>query len=314
MNIYGDLHCDTLWRCYDNKSDLKDSDLQLVYGVPQHRVQTYAFYIPDCKKDPYGYFCAVYSYAQEMLKKYPEMVLCRNTEQIRAAFAAGKTPYLFSVEGGGFFTEDTEQNQRIAEDLMQKGITFFSLCYNRGNNLAGGVQAEHGLTALGRKVATMLWKAGISLDLSHLNRRSADELLALLPDGVVATHSNCYSLVPHKRNLTDEQIKELASRKGLVGVNFFPPFLTGSDQAAIEDILSHIRYMVELGGRDIIAMGSDFDGINVTPADLPNSMALPRLREALAAEWGAESAEAFMYGNMARYLEKSAEKSALFGK
>lgn len=304
MNIYGDLHCDTLWRCYDHKSDLKDPTLQLVYGAPEHCVQTYAIYIPDGKKDPYGYFCAVYSYAQTMLKKYSEMVLCRNTAQIRAALAAGKTPYLFSVEGGGFFSENAEQNQRIVADLKQKGIAFFSLCYNRGNNLAGGVLAEQGLTALGREVATMLWKAGISLDLSHMNHRSADALLALLPNGVVATHSNCYALVPHKRNLTDEQLRELVARKGLVGVNFYPPFLTGNNHAAIEDILRHIRHILDLGGRDIIAMGSDFDGIDIAPADLPNSAALPGLKKALTAEWGGALAEAFMFGNMARYLEK----------
>ena len=304
MKYYGDLHCDTLWRCYENRTDLDQPGLQMRRGLPFKHLQTYAIYIPDAEEDPYCYFRAVYAYADELLRKYPDMVLCRTAEEIDAAFRAKKTPYLFSVEGGGFFGKDSRCNERIVAELKQKGIAFLSLFYNRGNHLAGGILAEHGLTELGREMALQLRAAGISLDLSHLNRRSADELLELLPGGVVATHSNSFTLADHPRNLTDEQIKELIRQEGLVGVNFYPPFLSGKSNANIQDILLHIRYIHRLGGENILAFGSDFDGIDNTPEDLPDVTALPRLGDALEAEWGARKAEAFLYGNMMRYLNR----------
>lgn len=295
MNYYADLHCDTLWRCYDNRSDLDDPGLQLTRKPPFRHLQTYAIYIPDTEPEPYRYFRAVYAYGEEVMRKYPEMVLCRTGAEIDAAFAAGKTPYLFSVEGGGFFGQDPEKNRRIVRELKQKGIAFLSLCYNKGNELAGGVHSDGGLTPGGKEVALMLRSEGISLDLSHLNHRSADELLALLPDHVVATHSNCYALADHPRNLTDRQIKGLIERRGLMGINFFPPFLTHKKAAYISDILLHIRHVLSLGGREILAFGSDFDGIDQTPVDLPNLGALPRLGDLLS--------EAILYGNMKRYLD-----------
>ncbi len=295
MNYYGDLHCDTLWRCYENRTDLSDPALQLKRKPPFRHLQTYAIYIPDTEPEPYRYFRAVYAYGEELLRKYPEMVLCRKAEEIDRAFEAGKTPYLFSVEGGGFFGKDLERNYRIARELKKKGIAFLSLCYNKGNELAGGALSEGGLTAMGREVAQLLREEGISLDLSHLNHRSADELLELLPDGVVATHSNCYALADHPRNLTDGQIRALIERRGLMGINFYPPFLTNQKNAYISDILLHIRHVMALGGREILAFGSDFDGIDRTPMDLRNLWDLPRLGNLIN--------DAFLYGNMKRYLD-----------
>ncbi len=295
MNHYGDLHGDTLWRCYEKRTDLEDPALQMKRKPPFRHLQTYAIYIPETEPEPYRYFRAVYAYGEELFRKYPEMVLCRRAEEIDRAFEVGKTPYLFSVEGGGFFGKDMEKNRRIARELKQKGIVFLSLCYNKGNDLAGGALSEGGLTPLGREVALILREEGITLDLSHLNHRSADELLELLPDGVVATHSNCYALADHPRNLTDGQIKGLIARQGLMGINFYPPFLTNKKNAYISDILLHIRHVMALGGRDILAFGSDFDGIDRTPVDLKDLNDLHRLGDLIN--------EDFLYGNMKRYLD-----------
>ncbi len=297
MNIYGDLHCDALWRCYDRRTDLDDPTLQTKRDLSFRHLQTYAIYIPDEEPDPYRYFRAVYAYGEEVMRKYPELVLCRTGAEIDRAFESGRTPYLLSVEGGGFFGEDREKNRRIAKELKQKGILFLSLCYNKGNNLAGGALSDGGLTPLGREVALLLREEGIVLDLSHLNHRSADDLLALLPDGVVATHSNCYALADHPRNLTDGQIKALIARKGLMGINFYPPFLTNRSFATVSDILLHIRHVLNLGGEEILAFGSDFDGIDRTPVDLRDLSELPRLGKLIN--------DAFLYGNMKRFLDQN---------
>ena len=309
MNYYGDLHCDTLWRCFEARTDLNAPSLQLGRNPPFHHLQTYAIYIPDAIEDKYHYFRAVYAYGQELFRRYPEMVLCRDAKEIDAAFKAGKTPYLLSIEGGGFFEEDRGRNKCIARELKEKGIAFLSLCYNRGNHLAGGTLCpERGLSALGADVAELLREEGISLDLSHMNHRSADALLALLPDGVVATHSNCYTLAPHGRNLTDDQIRDIKEKKGLIGINFYPPFLSGKQQADMEDILLHIRYLERLGGAPVIAFGSDFDGIEATPDGLSSLGDLPALGSALERACTAPAAAQYLYENMKRYLDDFLKK------
>ena len=295
MRVYGDLHCDTLWRCFDRRTDRNDPTLQLRADPPFQHLQTYAIYIPDEVTDPYRYFRAVYAYAEEIFRREPRMVLCRTAKEIDAAFDAEKIPYLFSIEGGALFGRDSIQNERLVAELKKKGIAFMGLCYNKGNILAGGALGTGGLTEWGREAALLLRQAGISVDISHMNHQSADDVLALLPDHVVATHSNCFGLVDHPRNLTDSQIQALIRAKGLMGVNFYPPFLTKKKTAYIEDILLHIRYVLALGGKEILAFGSDFDGIEETPADLPHLHALPRLGNLLN--------EDFLYGNMKRYLD-----------
>lgn len=296
MNCFGDLHCDTLWRCFENRTDLDDPMLQNKRKVPFRRLTTYAIFIPEEEKDPYRYFRAVYAYSEELFRNYPDLVLCRTAGEIDRAFEQGKMPYLFSVENGNFFGNDPEKNRRIARELKQKGIAFLSLCYNKGNALAGGALTDGGLTPLGREVALLLREEGIILDLSHLNHPSTDDLLALLPDGVVATHSNCFALRDHPRNLTDGQIRALIQKEGLMGINFYPPFLTDGRYATISDILVHVRHVLNLGGERILAFGSDFDGIDRTPTDLPTSAELPRLGNLLNQD--------FLYGNMKRFLDR----------
>lgn len=304
MEFYGDLHCDTIWKCYRHQSDLEDPSLNVKRNPPFKHLQTYAIYIPDGTKDSYAYFRAVHTYGEEVLRRYPDMHLCHSGKEIDETFDAGKTPYIYSVEGGGFFGEDMLKNERIAKDLKKRGVAFISLCYNDGNHLAGGISTDFGMSKLGKKVALLLRDVGLTVDISHLNHRSADQMLELLPDHVIATHSNCYALKAHPRNLTDEQIKELICRKGLIGVNFCHYFLSAPKEAKISDLIDHLQHILRLGGESIAAIGGDFDGITRVPADLPDLYAVADLGAALEKEFGAEIADEILYGNMKKYIDR----------
>lgn len=67
-------------------------------------------------------------------------------------------------------------------------------------------------------------------------------------------------MLDNKRNLTDEQFKAIVERGGIVGINLYPPFLSGHIFAGFDDILRHIYHFLELGGEDTLAFGADFDG------------------------------------------------------
>lgn len=304
MEFYGDLHCDTIWKCYRHQSDLDDPTLEVKRKPPFKHLQTYAIYIPDGTADPYEYFRAAHTYGEEVMRRYPEMRLCYSGKEIDETFAAGKTPYFYGVEGGGFFGEDMLKNERIAKDLKKRGVAFISLCYNEGNHLAGGTTVDFGMSDLGKKVALLLRDTGLTVDISHLNHRSTDQMLELLPDHVVATHSNCYALKAHPRNITDAQIKELIRRDGLMGVNFCYHFLSAPDDAKISDLIDHFRHILKLGGESIAAIGGDLDGMTRVPIDLPDLHAIPALGAALEKEFGAELAHRILYENMKNYIDR----------
>ena len=303
--IYGDLHCDTFWRCYRDRITPEHPALQVLPCPDYQRLQTYAIYVGDQIRDPWPYFKAVYAYGTELFRRRPELVLCHRAKEVDEAFAAGKTPYLVSVEGGGFFSGDLVEDHKIVKELKKAGVCFLSLCYSKGNRLAGGIlNPDLPLTEAGRNAALLLREEGISLDLSHLNRRSADALLDLLPNGVVATHSNCLSLCGHPRNLADDQILALKEKKGLMGINFYPPFLKAEGETSIQDILAHLSYVEKLGASEILSFGSDFDGIDETPVDLRNSEDIPALAKNILDAKGKYLSEKYLYQNFKNYLDR----------
>ena len=302
LKEYADLHCDTLWRCYDRKCGLDAPGLQIRQNVPFRHLQTYAIYIPDSAPDPYAYFNAVYDYGKQLFEQRPEMIPCRRAREIEEAFSSGKKPYLISVEGGGFFTDHPAENVRRVSALVEKGVVFLSICYNAGNRFAGGINCpERGLSAQGTAVLQLLHDAKIGVDVSHLNERSTDDVLSLFSEGVVATHSCCKGIVPHPRNLTDAQIRAIARGGGLIGINFYPPFLSKNPAARQSDVLRQIRYLEKLGAGESICFGGDFDGIDATPADLRGLADIPSL--AWKIRLCHRCAEKYLYRNVLRFLK-----------
>ncbi len=167
------------------------------------------------------------------------------------------------------------------------GLRSLGLTWSRPNIYAEGVGPEdrgRGLTQLGRALVRACNELGVLLDVSHLNDAGFWDVLECSTQPVVASHSNCRALCPVPRNLTDEQIRALAAKGGLLGINFHVGFLRAGaerpEDVSLGDVIAHIDHVAELVGVDYVAFGSDFDGATM-PRDLPDVAALPRLVEAL---------------------------------
>lgn len=102
------------------------------------------------------------------------------------------------------------------------------------------------------------------VDVSHLNEPGFWDVLEVSTDPVLASHSNAHALCPHPRNLTDQQIRALADR-GSDRRQFLCRFLEPSAQATSEHVVEQIAYLLQVGGEDCPALGSDFDGISQVP-------------------------------------------------
>ena len=122
-------------------------------------------------------------------------------------------------------------------------------------------QRNGGFTERGRQLIEQCHRTGIILDVSHLSQAGFWEMAELTQGPVIASHSNAYSICPHPRNLSDEQIRALIALNGMIGITFVPWFIrSGVERVTPEDVLPHIEKICELGGEKHIMFGSDFDG------------------------------------------------------
>ena len=127
---------------------------------------------------------------------------------------------------------------------------------------------KFGLTPFGKLAVKEMEKEGIVIDISHASEALFYDVAGNTERPFIATHSNSKVLCKHPRNLTDDQFRIICNRGGLVGLNYFKALLNDAPaKADIEDLFAHAEHFLSLGGADVVAMGSDFDG-----SDMPHGI------------------------------------------
>ncbi len=173
---------------------------------------------------------------------------------LRAALVPAGVRAVLSVENGEM-AEGSEGNVR---EMIAAGVKLFGLVWNGGNSLGGSHDTGGGLTAWGKTAVELLAAENVLPDVSHLSDEGFNDVYNILHSfhkPFVASHSNARALCKNTRNASGFQLRAIAESGGLVGVNFYPPFLGNASPA------QHIAYMMNVCGEDAVAIGSDFDGI-----------------------------------------------------
>ncbi len=249
---YYDLHADTPYECYQKGEGLFSHSLAVnieASALFDYWHQTFAFWIPDNEPKPYLLYRRMLDDFKKKCKGLPD-----------------NFSYSFSVENGNLL----ERNIGRLYELKNDGVKMLTLTWNGENLIAGGSKTDKGLTRFGKSVIREMNKLSMVADVSHLNDRSFFAAINTA-DRVIASHSLCRSVFEHQRNLTDEQIRLIAQKGGLIGVCFFPGFLGGD---TFIKIYEHISHLLDMGLENNIAIGSDFDGAAMdtrlaTTADIP---------------------------------------------
>ncbi len=184
----------------------------------------------------------------------------------------------------------------------------------RGTRHAGGTGCPGPLTVEGLALVKHLDRLGILHDASHLAEESFWQLLDASAGPVMASHSNCRSIVPTDRQLSDDMARAIFARDGVVGVNFYdkfllPPAAYGHRRAALADVVTHVRHLCDLAcDADHVGIGTDMDGglgRDEIPTEITTSGDLPRLAEALSADGFGDGAIAGIMGeNWLRYFRE----------
>ncbi len=214
---------------------------------------------------------------------------------------------VFSVEGGEVFEGKLE---RLYEFDKLARIRMVALTWNHENEV--GSPSRHGSTdglkPFGLELLNEMDRLGIYADVSHLNDAGFFDICEHMKLPPIASHSNARELCDVSRNLSREQIKEIISRGGFIGINFYPRFLTKAETATIDDIIRHIDYIAEMGGIDVLGFGSDFDGIEVQPENVENASRFPLIIERLLKRgYTREQIEGIAGMNLWRLLKRAEE-------
>jgi membrane dipeptidase len=147
------------------------------------------------------------------------------------------------------------------EVFRNLGVRVMQLSYNRTSPFAAGVMEPKGggLTALGHEAVREMNRLGVAIDLSHANPVTTTDVLAFSTQPPVMTHAGCAALHLHPRNKSDEQLRALAAKGGVVGI-YDLPYLTASPrQPTVDDYMGHLAHALQVAGEDHVGVGSDVD-------------------------------------------------------
>lgn len=195
-----------------------------------------------------------------------------------------------------------------------RGVRIVALAWAAGSRYAGGNRALGPLTDAGRALLDVLAESGMILDVSHLAEEAFWEVVDRYEGLVVATHSNPRALVPGPRQLSDQMIRALAMRDGVIGIAPYNRFLVpdwspadGKEAVTLQDVAAAIDHVCQVvGDAAHVGLGSDFDGgfgAEATPLGVDTVADLPKIADALAERGFAESdIAAVMAGNWLRVL------------
>jgi len=202
-------------------------------------------------------------------------------DEISNLNAEGRIAGALLLEGGYAIQNELGK----LRDLYTRGIRCMTITWNVSTAWAVAAadarSTSVGLSDFGKQVIRTMDTLGMIVDVSHTGIKTIEDILATTKNPIIATHAGVRALRDHYRNLTDAQIRAIAASGGVVGVVFYPAFLSASGSATLETVFQHIDYIRNLVGADYVALGSDFDGIEKVTTGLEDVSRFPVLTETL---------------------------------
>jgi len=143
---------------------------------------------------------------------------------------------------------------------VERGVRIIGPAWG-GTRYSGGTGAPGGLTELGVQLLKAMRRKRVILDLSHMADQAVADAFAMWRGPIMASHSNARAIVPGDRQVTDETIKEIARRGGVIGVSFYQRHLRSSGRVTLDDVMKHVLHLARAAGSpEHIGIGTDVDG------------------------------------------------------
>ncbi len=300
-----DAHCDAPMKVVDSGADFIRGDARLHVVLPaletaDVRVQVFAScaVYPDTPPEHVterglAMVDAVWKMAAASGGR---MAVATCAADVRRALEGKPIAAIIALEGA----DPLEGKAENLRGLSARGVRSVIFAWKDNEFSGTAFGAGHGLTREGERLLGLAEQLSIAVDVSHLSDRAFADVAGAATRPFIASHSNCRSLCPHPRNLTDAMIRELANRGGVMGINFAPHFLASESATAyaalraeaaaggdgpdvraeiaarrralprpsLEHVARHVLHAIQVGGEDSVGLGGDLDGVDVLPAGL----------------------------------------------
>lgn len=321
-----DLHCDTISAIYESGRAGRARLLRRNEGhVDIERLkqggclaQSFALFTNIRKEpDPYTYVSGLlHVFEEEMKRNADEIKPALTVKDLRDQEKNGGMSAVLTIEEGAALKGNTD----LLQEFYEKGVRMLTLTWNYENELGYpnridwtsgrcAPETERGLKPKGVEFIERMEELGMAADVSHLGDAGFWDVVKTAKKPFAASHSNARAIAPHVRNLSDDMIRALSERGGVIGINFCPAFLSEAEsrkkqgaKSRIMDMARHIRHIRKIGGIDCLALGSDFDGIP-GELELDSPAAMPLLEEELRRQgFKEEEIEKIFWKNAMRFF------------
>ena len=327
-----DLHCDTLYQLRKAENEgtpylFEKNDRHIsLEGLKKgdYLLQCFACFV-DKKEDEGNLLAACMEEADvfyQLLEAHPEELMqIRTPEDIRRLETSGRIGAMLTVEEGGVCLDQAG----ILRDLYRLGVRMMTLTWNYENGLASpNLVPENddepcypaegkGLKEKGLEFLAEMERLHMIADVSHLSDGGIRDMLKFAERPFAASHSNARSVCGHVRNLTDEFLRGMGEKGCIAGLNYCPMFVdsdygkkkTSDLRSTVHGLALHARHMMNAGGEDLVALGSDFDGID-GDLEIPDASKMERMAEGFLDEgFTSREVEKIFWKNAKRFFEEN---------
>ena len=209
---------------------------------------------------PSTYADSIFDIIESTVARVPAYLgIARTSADLYANKQMGKKSIMLGIENGLAIEHSLDKLRHFAD----RGIVYMTLCHNGDNDIcdsARGCNTHNGVSEFGEQVIKEMNRLGIMVDMSHAGEKSFYDALEISEKPIVCSHSNSRSLCDHPRNLTDDQLRAIAAKGGVVHTTFYHGFLQKTGEADILDGIKHLEHAIDIMGIDHVGIGTDFDG------------------------------------------------------
>ncbi len=311
-----DMHCDTigeLWKAEKagKPISLRSNSLHIDLEKMQkgdYLLQNFAMFVfLGREKDPLVNVLEMIDvYNRAMAENADLIAPVLKYEDIEKNRAAGKLSGMLTIEEGAVL----KGNPYVVRSLYQLGVRMLTLTWNFENEIGYPntiVKAKdydpsrrYGLKPEGIEIVREMNRVGMIVDVSHLGDDGFWDVVKYCDGPFVASHSNTRAVCNHTRNMTDDMIRALADKGGVMGLNFCGDFLNPNGKSRVEDMVRHAKHIINVGGSDILGLGTDYDGID-GDLELDHCDKMPLLAQEMERQgFSTEQIEKIFHGNVLR--------------
>jgi len=305
-----DLHLDTPTQMLSKGLHL-DSNTGLEAGLPQLRAGGSNVVVqvlwPPRKSEHKKRAFDLLSVVEKEVERSGDFVLATEPTQARSIVESGKIAILLSMEGAHGLGVDPDWRD-VFQQFYDRGLRLLGVTWSFSNRFAGSSgDGGGGLTDEGRELVQLARDRRVLLDVSHASQPTTMDICRYSNDPVIASHSNAKSVRGVARNLTDEEIRCISQTGGVIGLNFHATFVSGGAEgpATVSRVADHADHLAQVGGHQVVALGTDFDGYIKKPVGLEDSSKIPLLWDELRKRgWTAEQIAGVRGENFMRVWEQ----------